>query len=217
MKPSGCVLLVAWLAGSAPGSGQAPAPPGYPELAILQLKVIEGEGAVHPAGSRSAAALKVQVTDETGRPVEGVTVSFRMPVSGPTGIFQNGLPTEVFVTGPDGLVSVTGIRWGPAPGPVRIRITAVRGQVRAGIISEQYVAEPAQLSRGSPGARPARVAGNRGRWVVLAVAAAGAAAGGLVLGVAGKGQSAAAAAGAAAASQTQGVQVGPPTIRVGKP
>jgi hypothetical protein len=216
MKRSGCVLLAAWLAGSAPGSGQAPPPPGYPELAILQLKVIEGEGAVHAAGSRSASALTVQVTDETGRPVEGVTVSFRMPVSGPTGVFQNGLPTEVFVTGPDGKVAVTGIRWGSAPGPVRIRITAVRGQVRAGIVSEQYVAEPAQLSRSATGAKPARIAHNRGRWVALAVAAAGAAAGGLVLGMAGKSQTAA-SAGAIAASQTQGVQVGAPTIRVGKP
>lgn len=216
MKRSGCVLLAAWLAGTAPGAGQAPAPPGYPELVILQLKVIEGEGAVHVAGSRSAAALTVQVTDETGRPVEGVTVSFRMPVSGPTGVFQNGLPTEVFVTGPDGRVSVTGIRWGPAPGPVRIRITAVRGQVRAGIVSEQYLVEPAQVARSYSGPKPARVASNRGRWLVLAVAAAGAAAGGLVLGMAGKGQ-APQAAGAIAASETQGVQVGAPTIRVGKP
>jgi hypothetical protein len=216
MKRSGGVLLAAWFVVSAPGSGQAPPPPGYPELAILQLKVVEGEGAVHPAGARSAAALTVQVTDETGRPVEGVTVSFRMPVSGPTGVFQNGLPTEVFVTGPDGRVSVSGIRWGPVPGQARIRITAVRGQVRAGIVSEQYVAEPAQLARPVPGAKPARIARNRGRWVAIAVVAAGAAAGGLVLGMAGTSQ-AATSAGAAAAAQTQGVQVGAPTIRVGKP
>jgi hypothetical protein len=215
MKRPRCAVLAAWLALSAPAPGQAPAPPGHPEIAILQLKVIEGEGAVHPSGSRSAGVLTVQVTDETGRPVEGVTVSFRLPVAAPTGVFHNGLPTEVLITGSDGRASVSGIRWSSAPGPVRVRITAVRGEVRAGIVSEQYIAEPAELARQAREASRASASRNRGRWVAIAVVAAGAAAGGLVLGVSGRTQTAAPAG--AAGAQTQGVQVGAPTISVGEP
>lgn len=206
-----------WLVAATLARGQAPPPPGYPELAILHLKVIEGEGAVHVAGSRSTTPLTIQVTDEVGRPVEGATVSFRLPVSGPGGVFANGLPTEVLITGPDGRAAVTGIRWSPEPGPVRIRITAVRGQARAGVISEQFLVEPAALAKPTPETRRPTVSRSQGRWLTVALVAAGAAAGGLVLGLSGKTQAPASSTAAVAAAQSSGVQIGAPTIQVGKP
>jgi len=218
MRTRPCAILAASLVAAALARGQAPPPPGYPELAILHLKVIEGEGAVHVAGSRSTTPLTVQVTDEVGRPVEGATVSFRLPVSGPGGVFATGLLTEVLVTGPDGRAGVSGIRWGSEPGPVRIRITAVRGQARAGIISEQFLVEPATVARPAPGKRRPSMSSGQGRWLTVAIVAAGAAAGGLALGLAGKTPSqAASAAGVAAAAQTSSVEIGAPTIRIGKP
>jgi len=216
MPRSPCAILAASLVAAALARGQAQPPPGYPELAILHLKVIEGEGAVHVAGSRSATPLTVQVTDEVGRPVEGATVSFRLPVSGPSGVFASGLPTEVLVTGPDGRAGVSGIRWGSEAGPVRIRITAVRGQARAGVISEQFLVEPTAVARPAPGPRRPSVSRGQGRWLTVALVAAGAAAGGLALGLAGKSQGAASLPGATTA-QNPGVQIGAPTIQVGKP
>jgi hypothetical protein len=204
------VALAVWLAGPAASPGWAAGAGGTEEVAILQLKVIEGEGAVHPAGSRSSRPLRIQVTDETGQPVEGAAVSLRMPSEGPRGAFQSGLPTEILVTGPEGRVSAWGIRWGRSPGPVRIRITAVKGDVRAGMVSEQYIAAPGRGGeRGSHPKQPS-TSKPRGKWIAIALVAAGAAAGGLVLGLSGKSQT-------AAAPEAPGVQVGAPTITIGKP
>ena len=58
--------------------------------AILQIKVTEGEGAVYAVGGRATRGVTVQVTDETGKPVEAATVSFRLPDSGAAGTFASG-------------------------------------------------------------------------------------------------------------------------------
>src|ERR1700679_232663 len=62
--------------------------------AILQIKVVEGDGAVYATGSRATRGIAIQVTDETGRPVDGTSVSFRLPDEGPSGSFVNGSKTE---------------------------------------------------------------------------------------------------------------------------
>src|SRR5450759_2238919 len=72
------------------------------EVAILQIRVVEGEGAVQAAGSRATRGLSVEVTDETGKPVGGAAVNFRLPDEGPGGVFANGMKTEVVITAPDG-------------------------------------------------------------------------------------------------------------------
>ncbi|MCW5982480.1 MAG: hypothetical protein KIT09_30620 [Bryobacteraceae bacterium] len=183
------------------------------EIAVLQLKVIEGEGMAHRSGSRSASSIVVLVSDETGRPVQGATVSFRLPPEGASGRFESGLPTEVQVTGADGKAAAWGIRWGKTPGPVKVRITAVKGEVRAGIFSLQYVADPQDGSPGKADANRSRTSKTRGRWVAIAVVAAGAAAGGLALGLTGK----SAQTGAGNADASTSLSVGAPSIQVGKP
>ena len=90
-------------------------------VTLLQLKIVSGEGVVHQAGARSREPLVVLASDELGRPVEGVAVSFRMPSEGPRGAFESGLATEVLITGADGRVAVRGIRWGRETGSTRIR------------------------------------------------------------------------------------------------
>jgi hypothetical protein len=78
------------------------------EPAILLIRIVEGEGAVYPVGSRATRGVTVQVTDETGKPVDSATVVFRLPQDGPTGIFSSGMPTEVVTTGADGRANVVG-------------------------------------------------------------------------------------------------------------
>ena len=46
------------------------------------------------AGSKSDRPIAVQLTDETGRPLEGVAVSFRLPEEGPGGHLK-GVKTEI--------------------------------------------------------------------------------------------------------------------------
>src|SRR5258708_196342 len=118
---------------------------------IVQLKVVEGEGTVYRTGTRATRGLSVLVTDETGKPVVDAAVSFRLPDDGASGVFGSGLRTEVITTGPDGRATVWGMQWNKTPGPVEIRITAVKDQARAGLISTQYLSNAVASNAGGEG------------------------------------------------------------------
>lgn len=173
---------------------------------LLRIQILEGEGAINSAGSRSERPIAVQLTDETGRPLEGVAVSFRLPEEGPGGTFESRGRTEIVVTGPDGRAAVRGIRWNRIPGPFQIRITAAKSDSRAGAICSQYISDtPVAKTSGPKG-------GRKGKWILLAAVAGGAAAG-IAVGMGGQAQSS--PQGPSATAPT--VQIGPPTISLGKP
>lgn len=194
-----------------------PAENASPTPSALNLQVVEGEGAVHPAGRRSRQPIVVQVQDETGRPMEGAAVSFRMPSSGPTGKFASGLETDVLITGPDGRVTVVGIQWGQTTGTARIRIFAARGGVRAGTITEQYVGSAEHQAGVISTPDGPSVSKPRGKWLAYTLIAAGAVAGGLALGLSGGSSPAPGGAVAAGVENSPAVEVGAPTITIGGP
>lgn len=140
---------------------------------IVQLQVVGGEGATYQPGTRATRGITVLVTDEAGQPVNMASVSFRLPDQGATGTFSSGLRTEVVTTGPDGRASVWGMKWNNTPGTVQVRITAVKDQARAGIISTQYISEHAALTAGGQGEFKASHGGHKWIWFVVAAAAAG--------------------------------------------
>ena len=184
------------------------------QVAILQIRVIEGEGAVHAPGSRSTRPLTVEVTDETGKPVEGAAVSFHLPYEGPGGVFANSMRTEVAVTDSQGHASVHGLQLNRASGRFLILIVASKEQARAGIASFQYIAEPGS------GAATAKAGSSHGyrKWMVLAVlAGGGAAAGILAAGKSGGTPAPAAASVPPATVPTVTLTIGAPAITVGKP
>jgi hypothetical protein len=191
------------------------------QVAILQIRVVEGEGAVHTPGSRSTRPLTVEVTDETGKPVEGAAVSFHLPEEGPGGVFANGMRTDVAVTDSHGHASVHGMQLNRAPGPFQIRIVASKEQARAGMVSSQYIAEPGNGA--GPGGHPATAGGSHGyrKWILVALLAGGGAAAGIL--VAGKSGGAPAPAAPAAPSAppapapTVTLTIGAPAITVGQP
>lgn len=190
--------LSVWLA--LPATAQEPA--------ILQIRVLEGDGAVYGTGSRAVRGLTVQVTDETGRPVEGVIVNFHLPEDGPTGLFSTGSKSEIVTTSADGRAAVWGMRWNHTPGPVQVRVTAVKGMTRAGTVTSVYLSESVAASAGQPRA----VAGSHGRWLLIGVLVAGAAAGGVVAGLSRGGKAA-----TAATTTAPSISIGTPTIHVGQP
>jgi hypothetical protein len=148
------------------------------QVANLQIRVIDGEGAVHAPGSRSLRPLSVEVTDDTGRPVEGAAVSFHVaddPGSGPGGTFANGLRTEVITTDVHGRVALHTLVLNRVPGRFEIRIIASKEQARAGTVSFQYIAGTGKGSAAQAGA-----GGHRALWVVLLAAAAGGATAGVL-------------------------------------
>jgi len=176
---------------------------------IIQLKVVEGEGTVYRTGTRATRGLTVMVTDETGKPVENAAVSFRLPDEGPSGVFNSGLHTEVVTTNADGRASVWGMQWNKTPGPLEIRITAVKEQARAGIVSTQYLSDTIAPKAGGEGVFSASHKG-RTKWIVIGGAVVVGAVAGLALGRS-KGASPTTAAPAA------GILIGTPSINIGHP
>lgn len=203
------VALAAWLAAPDAVRAQAVDAGAGNEPTLLQIRVIEGEGAVHRAGARAGRPLMVQVTDETGKPVTEATVSFRLPEQGPSGVFPNDLKTDVVVTGSDGRASVSGMRWNETPGAFEIRITASKGQIRAGTVTAQYISGTAKADQTQQGSMPGS-GDSRSKWIVIGAIAAGAAAGGLIWGLS---RSSGNGGGATPAPP----QIGNPSIIVGRP
>jgi hypothetical protein len=192
-------LAAWWLSWAAAALGQ---------VAILQIRVIEGEGAVHLPGSRSTRPITVEITDETGKPVAGAAVSFHLPEDGPSGAFVNGLRTEVVIADARGRASLHGLLANRLPGRFQIRILASKEQARAGTVSFQYVAEP----RGGAAKVTAAPARHR-KWMVVAAAVAGIAVAGLVAARGG----AASPAAVPGAAVPPALSIGSPAITVGKP
>jgi len=196
------------------------------QIAVLHIQVIEGEGAVNAAGSRNARPLIVEVTDETGRPVEGASVSFHLPDEGPGGAFGNGLRTDVTVTDARGRANLHTMLLNRTPGRVAIRIVASKEQARAGIVSFQYIAEPKNAAAPANSAKGGFSNSAKGgtswmhgplKWVVVAALAGGAAtAGALVAGKSGTSGSPPTAP-SAATTAAAGLTIGSPSLSVGKP
>ncbi|MGB7760320.1 MAG: carboxypeptidase-like regulatory domain-containing protein [Bryobacteraceae bacterium] len=182
--------------------------PAAAQVAILQIQVTGGEGAVQAPGSRDSRGISVVVTDETGRPVEGAVVSFHLPDQGPSGTFVNGLHTEVAVTDDRGRAAVRAIEFNRVPGRFEIRMVASKEQARAGTVTFQYIAG---TSPGAAAAAPAKGGRHHRKiWLMVAVAAGAGAAGGAVA------MTRASPANATAASATV-LSIGPPSITVSKP
>ena len=53
--------------------------------AILQIQVVEGEGVAYPLGGRATRGDDDAGDRRNGKPVEGASVSFRLPEEGPSG------------------------------------------------------------------------------------------------------------------------------------
>lgn len=174
------------------------------DIALLNLRVVEGEGSVYAAGSRATRGITVEITDEFARPVSGASISFMLPESGPSGVFAGGKRTEVAITNAEGKASVWGMQWNKAPGTVEVRITAAKGGIRAGTISTQYISDQLPSASGFS-------ASHKRRYLIIGAAVAGAAFAGLAL--RGSGSTASDAPAAIVAPPS----VGNPTITIGKP
>jgi hypothetical protein len=174
----------------------------WAQTGMIHIRVVEGEGASYAAGSRATQPLVVEVTDETGKPLAGAAVSFHFPEQGPSGLFVNGLRTDLAITDAGGRASIRSFQLNRTAGSFQLRIVASKDQARAGIVSSQNIAEPKNgpaIPTGNPiaaraptdsqasGERktPVRPVVTRPRhsarkWVLIGLVVAGAAAGGTV-------------------------------------
>lgn len=178
--------------------------------AILQIRVLEGEGVAYPLGGRATRGVTVQVTDETGKPVEAASVSFRLPEEGPSGTFSNGSRIEIATTKADGKASAWGMQWNRTEGSFEIRVTAVKGDARAGTVCAVYLSKLTAAAAAGESGSPLHLARNH-KWLWITLAAAGAA-GALVAVTALAGKSA-----APVGPTVTPTTIGPPTIIIGRP
>ena len=174
------------------------------QVAVLQIQIVEGEGAIHQPGARTSRALVVEIGDETGKPIAGAAVSFHLPEDGPGGTFASGLRTDVAITDAKGRAAIRAFTANRTPGRFQIRIVASMEQARAGTVSFQYIAD---LKPGTTA-----TASHRKRWVAIAAAVGGGAAAALIAG-----RSGTTAVPASPVPVPSTFSIGSPTISVGKP
>ena len=175
---------------------------------------------VYASGARSLRPLTVHITDETGRAVAGAAVSFRLPEEGASGVFSNGLRTELAISDAAGRATVRNLQLNRTPGSFRIRVTASRELSRAGTVIQQSITGAGATAFAAPpmaqGLRPSSelpAAGSKSRrkWAAVVALVAAGVGGGLAAGVARHSK---------VATRTPAeppVTIGTPSISLGRP
>lgn len=175
-------------------------------------------------------------------------MAFRLPEEGVTGTFANGLRTEVVLSGADGTAEAGPVVWGATPGRSQLRVSAIKGTARGGgafgieLLGAGQVRpaaapapdRPTPTLTPTPAPSPAPVFRRfepdtevpryeapsfwKRRWVVVALAAGGALAGGYAARTLQARQPGSAAVIAPPGQIDLGpVVIGPPLVSVGKP
>jgi hypothetical protein len=93
----------------------------------LRVTIVEADGAINNIRSARIHDPVVRVTDPGGRPVPGASVTFTLPVSGPSASFLDGQQTRIVQTDEDGRAVAVGLRPNKTEGPFEIRVLASSG------------------------------------------------------------------------------------------
>ena len=86
-----CAILAALLAapiGSAQAPQQLPSAASQSVPSVLKIIVLEGNNAFNSIPLGRAVTPIVEVRDDNDFPVEGATVVFTLPTTGPSGVFR---------------------------------------------------------------------------------------------------------------------------------
>ena len=144
---------------------------------MLNLLVVEGEGAINNIRQRTARETIVQVEDENHKPVAGAVVVFTLPSQGAGGTFAGGAQTLTVTTNAQGRAVAQGLRVNRVAGRWQMRINASSGGRTGTATVSQTNAVAAAAGAGAAGA----AAGISAKVIVIVVAVAGAAAAGGVV------------------------------------
>ncbi|MDE3167903.1 MAG: hypothetical protein KGN36_19030 [Acidobacteriota bacterium] len=91
---------------------------------MLNLVVVEGDGAINNIRQRTAREPIIQVQDENHKPVAGAIVTFTLPERGAGGSFANGAHTLTVTTNPQGQAVAHGFHPNAVRGQFQIRVNA---------------------------------------------------------------------------------------------
>lgn len=139
---------------------------------MLNLIVVEGEGAINNIRQRTAREPIVQVEDENHRPVAGAIVTFTLPSRGASGVFASGSQTLTVTTDQQGQAIARGLRPNTVKGQMQIRVTANnRGQTTSTTINQ---------TNAIVAAAGAAAGGGSGKLIAILAVVGAAAAGGAI-------------------------------------
>jgi hypothetical protein len=153
-----------------------------PSIRALKIQALEGEGAINFIPAHIVTIPVVEVRDENERPVEGATVTFTLPQTGPGGTFRGGKFTLMTITDQRGQAGATGFTANAIAGQFIIKVTASRAEVTgAAVISQTNTIKMPEVR--------AEKHGSKWKWIVLGVAAGAGAGAGIYFGTKSSGSS----------------------------
>lgn len=130
------------------GAGLAAAQETTQPLAI-QIRVLQGDGAINSIRLHRGHDPVVQVMDASGKPAAGATVTFLLPAMGAGGTFQDSGLSLTEETDVRGTAAARGLKPNRIAGQFHIRVTASwRGQTASASLTETN-AEPVASSGSS--------------------------------------------------------------------
>jgi hypothetical protein len=175
------VLLILCNLLGVPAFGQAPP--------MLNIVIVEGEGAINNVKQRVNRDPIVQVEDENHRPIAGAAVVFFLPDQGASGTFVNGSRTLTVMTDAQGRAIATGIRPNNVNGAMQIRVTAsFQGVTASAVINQSNVGGSATGGGAAPSTTGGGLSTGAKVGIILAIVGA-AAAGGIIAATRGGGGS----------------------------
>jgi hypothetical protein len=142
----------------------------------MRILVLQGYGAINYLKSNEAVVPVVSVLDENDRPIEGATVVFQLPSTGPGASFEGGRLSLTTATNIQGQAAASGFRPNGQAGQFTIHVEASWNGAKATASFSQI------NSIRDPSASAARVSGQANKssakwWITGIVLAAGAAGG----------------------------------------
>jgi len=101
----------------------------------LFIDIVQGQDVVNNVKQRVAREPQVVVYDENHNPVNGATVTFLLPKSGPGASFPGGQSSFTTTTGADGQASAPGLQANNIPGSFKINVVvSSQGSTATGTI-----------------------------------------------------------------------------------
>lgn len=91
---------------------------------VLNVVIVEGDGAINNVRQRTAREAIVEVDDENHKPIGGALVTFTLPSSGPTGTFANGSRVLTLITDSKGQAVMRGLHAAKVSGSMPIKVSA---------------------------------------------------------------------------------------------
>jgi hypothetical protein len=119
--------------------------------AVLNVVVVQGEGASNRVRERAVRDPAIRVVDEKQAPVTGAAVVFTLPTEGATGVFGNGSKTLTTLTDARGDAVAQGLRFNQVPGKVPVHVNVSYRGLTAHTNIMQIVVAPAGYKAGGGG------------------------------------------------------------------